>query len=346
MGALNDRSQEIFRHIVETYCETGGPVGSHTLSHRLESSLSSATIRNVMANLEQVGLLYSPHTSAGRLPTDSGLRFFVNGLLEAGHKNCMDDKRLRALTESDGRSLDEVLEEAIQILSNLSQCAGIVFAPKSDVPLKHVEFVRLSLDQALVVLVAEGGLVENRVIDVPKTLPNEALNTASNYLTNKLAGYTLSDVKKQLIKEMEVFQKELDSLSAAVVSNSLGVIRQSSARGGTLIIKGQAHLLNDATRTDMEKLRRLFSVLEERTTVMKLVDAAIQGEGVQIFIGSENELFDLTGSSLIISSYQDEGGRVVGAIGVIGPSHLNYGRIIPMVDYTSRLIGKLIGKTK
>ncbi|MDC0344603.1 heat-inducible transcriptional repressor HrcA [Alphaproteobacteria bacterium] len=347
LADLNERSQQIFRQIVEAYCDTGAPVGSKTLSHRLDTALSPATIRNVMADLERLGLLYAPHTSAGRLPTETGLRFFVHGLLEQGNILGKDNDHLSQVAQSRGQSFDQVLEEAIQRLSELSQCAGLVFAPKTEAPLKQVEFVRLSDGQALVVLVTEGGLVENRVVEIPKKLPNTALIAASNYLTAELAGKSLSEVKRLISKEIKTYQAELDDLSAAVVENGLGVISGAPSQGGTLIVKGQSHLLNEAAiRGDIDQLRRLFNVLEEKETIMSLVDSVTHGEGIQIFIGAENEFFNLTGSSLIISTYQDEGGSVVGAIGVIGPSHINYGRIIPMVDYTSRLISKLLGDKK
>ena len=344
VSALNERSQQIFQHIVESYCETGGPVGSKTLSQRLDNALSPATIRNVMADLEALGLLYAPHTSAGRLPTDTGLRFFVHGLLERGDLLGKEETQLRHLAQERGLSFNQVLEEAVQSLSALSKCAGLVFSPKVDTPLQHIEFVRISKDQALVVLVTERGLIENRIIEIAPTLPDAALTIASNYLTEKLAGETLSTVKRVIVQEIHSFQQELDSLSASVVASGLGVISGKSAQGGTLIVKGQSHLLNDESmRGDMDQLRRLFEMLEEREAIVDLVDAAIQGDGIQIFIGAKNKKFDLSGSSLIIAPYKGDGGNVIGAIGVIGPSHLHYGRIIPMVDYTSRLISKIIG---
>ncbi len=340
---LNERSRVIFNHIVESYCETGDPVGSKTLSERLEVTLSPATIRNVMADLEHLGLLCSPHTSAGRMPTEMGLRFFVHALMEKGTLYEKDQENLQQIALSRGLSFDQVLEDALDQLSTLSQCAGLVFSPKSEVPLKHVEFVRLNRTQVLVVLVTQGGLVENRLIDVSPTLPDSALEAASNYLTNTLSGKTLADVKHVIDHEISGTRSSLDTLAASVVDNGLGVLTGVPSQGGSLIIKGQSHLVSEsAARGDIDKIRRLFQALEERETMMGLVDAAIKGDGIQIFIGAENELFDLSGSSLIISPYKDQGTGVVGAIGVIGPSHLNYAKVIPMVDYTSKLLSKLM----
>jgi heat-inducible transcriptional repressor len=340
---LNERSREIFRLIVDGYVATGEPVGSRTLSRRLSQNLSPATIRNVMADLEEVGLLYAPHTSAGRLPTEAGLRLFVDGLLEIGRLAEEERHNLESLCVARGKSLEQALEEATTALSGLSHCAGIVVVPKQDRPLKHLEFVHLGSGRALVVLVTEDGLVENRVIEVPPGVPPATLASASNYLNARLVGRTLDEALVEIHAEIASNRAQLDELTKKLVAAGL-----ASWAGGhdgrTLIVRGQANLLEDVTAlTDLERLRAIFEMLETRETMVRLLEASKRGEGVQIFIGAENHLFGIAGCSMVIAPYQDSRERVVGAIGVIGPTRLNYARIIPMVDYTAKVIGRLIG---
>lgn len=344
ISELNQRSREIFRHIVEAYVQTGEPVGSRTLSRRLTATLSPATIRNVMADLEELGLLIAPHTSAGRIPTDAGLRMFVNGLLEVGDLTEREREDIEATCSARGRSVPEVLEEATNLLSGLSSCAGLVLAPKTDRPLKHIEFVSLSPGRALVVLVTEDGLVENRVVEVPTGLPPSALQMASNYLNARVVGRTLAEARAFIQKELEEQKSQLDSLTQKVVQT--GLATWSGARGsqGYLIVRGQAKLLEDVTAiSDLERIRTLFEALETREQMLRMLDATGKAEGVQIFIGAENDLFSHAGCSMIVSPYANTKEQIVGAIGVIGPTRINYARIIPMVDYTAKLIGRLMG---
>lgn len=344
ISELNQRSREIFRHIVDAYVQTGEPVGSRTLSRRLTASLSPATIRNVMADLEEAGLLKAPHTSAGRIPTDAGLRLFVNGLLEVGDLTERERADIEVTCSARGRSLPEVLEEATNLLSGLSSCAGLVMAPKTDRPLKHIEFVNLSPGRALVVLVTEDGLVENRVVEVATGLPPSALQMASNYLNARVVGRTLSEARSFIQKEMEEQKTQLDALTQRVVET--GLATWSGARGsqGYLIVRGQAKLLEDVTAiSDLERIRTLFEALETREQMMRMLDATGKAEGVQIFIGAENNLFAHAGCSMIVSPYANTKDQIVGAIGVIGPTRINYARIIPMVDYTAKLIGRMMG---
>lgn len=340
---LNERSREILRHVVEAYVETGEPVGSRTLSRRLGMSLSPATIRNVMADLEEFGLLYAPHTSAGRLPTERGLRLFVDGILQLGALTRDERNRIDNQCRVSGRNMPQVLEEASRMLSGLSHCAGLVVAPKQDLRLKHIEFVNLGPGRALVVMVDEQGGVENRIIDLPLGMPASSLVEATNFMAAKLVGRTLAEARKEILDEIKNHKSRLDELSGKVVE--AGLATWGDGRGsGVLIVRGQANLLEDVTAlADLEHIRALFEALETKEALIKLLDAAHLAEGVQIFIGAESELFTLAGASMIIAPYANSEERLVGAIGVIGPTRMNYGRIIPMVDYTAKLIGRLLG---
>ncbi len=343
ISELNERSRAVFSEIVAAYMETGGPVGSRTLSRRLDIGLSPASIRNVMADLEAAGLLFAPHTSAGRLPTEAGLRLFVDGLLEIGNLTEAERASIEGRCHQVGRNLETVLAEASDLLSGLSQCAGVVIAPKSEAALKHIEFVALGDERAIVVTVTEGGMVENRIVDLPTGLPASALVEAGNYLNARLRGRTLTEARFEITGELDQKRAELDELSAKVVAEGLAIWGGGEERA-TLIVRGHANLLDDVNAIeDLERIRRLFDDLENAEEVIKLLDLTHEAEGVRIFIGSENKLFSMSGSSLIVAPYSDSRHQVVGAIGVIGPTHLNYARIVPMVDYTAQVIGRMMG---
>jgi heat-inducible transcriptional repressor len=340
---LNERSREIFRHIVDAYVETGEPIGSRTLSRRLKMDLSPATIRNVMADLEDSGLLFSPHTSAGRLPTEAGLRLFVDGLLEIGNLTEEERQSIDARCAASGKSLEGMMEEAGLVLSGLSHCAGLVLAPKTESPLRHIEFVSLNPERVLVILVTENGVVENRIIDAPQTLPPSVLVEANNYLSARLVGRTVSEAHDTIVAELERNRAQLDELTTRVVEAGLATWAGDDP-GGSLIVRGQAHLLNDVNATaDLERIRTLFETLETKETMLKMLSLADTAEGVQIFIGADNTLFSMAGCSMIVAPFHGPREKIIGAIGVIGPTRMNYARIIPMVDYTSKLIGRLIG---
>ncbi|NVN12792.1 MULTISPECIES: heat-inducible transcriptional repressor HrcA [Nguyenibacter] len=340
---LDARSAAILREIVEQYVETGEPVGSRTLSRRLPLSLSPATIRNVMADLTEAGLLFSPHASAGRLPTEKGVRLFVDGLLQFG--SLADDERdaiTRAL-EIRGRSLQDMLSEASSMLSGLSSAAGLVLAPKSDGAVKHIEFVALGPGRALVVLVGADGQVENRVIETPPGLPPSALVEAANYLNAHLAGRTLEALRDHVRADMAANRSELHHLTAEVVASGLATWSEAD-RGGTLFLRGQARLLADVTEIErLSTIQMLFDRLETQETMLRLLELAQESEGVRIFIGAESGLFGLSGMSVVVAPARTDSNRIVGAIGVIGPTRINYGRIIPVVDYTARVIGRMLG---
>ena len=340
---LNERSREIFRHIVDAYVTTGAPIGSRTISRTMGMSLSPATVRNVMADLEELGLLYAPHTSAGRLPTEAGMRLFVHGLLERGNLTKDEQSRIDAQCAAAGRSLPEVLEEATAMLSGLSRCAGLVVAPKIEEPLKHIEYVALGPGRALVVLVFASGAVENRIIDVPIGLPASSLVEATNFLSSRMVGRHLDQARVEIRDELRQQKVELDELTSRVVQLGLATWSDDE-RGGVLIVRGQAQLLEDVTALeDLERIRQLFSALETKEALLRLLDLTGTAEGVQIFIGAENDLFGLAGCSVIIAPYSNSQQRIVGAVGVIGPTRIDYARIIPLVDYTAQVIGRIIG---
>ena len=340
---LDVRSAAVLREIVEQYVETGEPVGSRTLSRRLPMNLSPATIRNVMADLTDAGLLFAPHTSAGRLPTEQGLRLFVDGLLHFGELTEDERESISATLATAGRSLEDTLAEASTMLSGLSAAAGLVLAPKSEGSLRHIEFVPLGSGRALVVLVAGDGHVENRVIEIPPGVPPSALQQASNYLNARLSGRPLQELRELVAEEMAANRTELDALSAQVVAAGLATWT-GEGRGGSLFVRGQARLLADVTQIEsLAAIQSLFERLEAQETMLRLLELAEQSDGVRIFIGADSGLFGTSGVSMVVAPARGEGGRIVGAIGVIGPTRINYGRIIPVVDYTARVIGRLLG---
>ena len=341
---LNERSRTIFREIVETYLATGEPVGSRNLARQLPMTLSPASVRNVMSDLERLGLIYAPHTSAGRLPTETGLRLFVDGLLEIG--DLVEDERRAIEAQLGARgetALEQVLTKAGEMISGLSHCAGMVLADKQVARLKHIEFVPLEPGKALVVLVGEDQEVENRVIALPPGLPASSLHEATNYLNARIAGLTLSEAKARIEQEQAKAKKELDELTQKVIE--AGLATWSGALDGrqNLIVRGQANLLKDVDGLEsLERIRQLFDDFESKRELAQLLGLAERGDGVHIFIGSENKLFSLSGSSLVVAPFKDERRKIVGVIGVIGPTRLNYARIIPMVDYTARLMGRVL----
>jgi heat-inducible transcriptional repressor len=341
---LNERTRQVLKLVVDAYVETGEPVGSMAISQKLGMKLSPATIRSAMAELEELGLLYSPHTSAGRLPTDTGLTVFVDGLLELDSLSQDEREKIdRRMADARGKSLTDILEQTSSFLSGLSSCAGLVFAPKSEDPVKQIEFVLLSPGRVLAVLVTSSGIVENRLLDAPHDVTATALTRAGNYLNSRIADKTLGQAAEHVNAELARDKTQLDALTAKVVASGIASLAPKDA-GGHLFIKGQANLLEDVTALeDLERIRMLFEALETKETMLKLLQATSSAEGVKIFIGAENKLFSHSGCSLIVSPYKNADARVVGAIGVIGPTRLNYGRVIPVVNYTSQLISKIIG---
>ena len=329
--------------IVDEFVLTGEPMGSRTLSRRLTAPLSPATIRNVMSDLEDMGLLYAPHTSAGRLPTDAGLRLFVDGILEIGAPSKDEREQIESYCAAHGKSVNEALTEATTMLSGLAGCTGLVVAPKMDRPLKHIEFVNLGDGRALVVLVSDDGVVENRVIDMPVGTPPSALSEAANYLNARLVGRTIDEARADIVTELKQQRAHLDTVAARLVEAGLAIWSGDNS-GGSLIVKGHAHLLDDVSAVeDLERVRNLFSALETGDLLVRLLELSGSADGVQIFIGADNALFNLAGCSMIVAPFSDSRDSIVGAIGVIGPNRINYARIIPIVDYTAKVVGRIVG---
>jgi heat-inducible transcriptional repressor len=345
LAQLSERSREIFRQIVDSYLASGDPVGSRQLSRLLPMTLSPASVRNVMQDLEELGLVYAPHTSAGRMPTELGLRFFVDSLLQIGDIDESERARIEAQVQaaSKDHDLEGVLTEATSLLSGLTRSAGVVVTSKENARLKQIDFVRLEPERALAILVAEDGSVENRVLPVPRDLPASALIEAENYLNARIKGRTLAEARAEIEASRRAAQSELDELAARLVDEGLA---SWAGPGGArqLIVRGQANLLEDLTAmADLERIRLLFADLETKTEVIDLLERAETGEGVRIFIGSENKLFSLSGSSMIATPFHDSNKRIVGVLGVIGPTRLNYARIVPMVDYTAKVVARIVG---
>lgn len=340
---LSERSRAVLRRLVETYMETGTPVASKFLSERLDERLSPSSIRSVMAELERTGLLYAPHTSAGRLPTEAGLRLFVDGLLETGNVTQNDREALEAHAKAQGLSLEDILSHTVATLSGLARGAGLVLAPTQDAAIRHVEFVRLNPEKALVVIVNETGAVENRVIDLPHGLPQSALLQAGNYLSARLQGRSLAEARAAILTELAAQRAELDERATRLVEAGLAVWTQD-ATNPLLIIRGQANLLADVKAAeDVERVRQLFVELDTRQDLLNLLERTEGAQGVRIFIGAENRLFGLSGCSLVAAPIEGPGQKIVGAIGVIGPTRLNYARVVPMVDFTAQALSKLLG---
>ncbi|MBW3097610.1 heat-inducible transcriptional repressor HrcA [Pseudohoeflea coraliihabitans] len=346
MSNLDDRSREIFRNIVETYLESGEPLGSRTLARMLTASLSPASVRNVMSDLEELGLIYAPHISAGRLPTQKGLRFFVDAFMQVGdlQPDLRHEIESQVRRTSAGRPVETVLTEASQMLSGLSRGAGLVIAAKTDHAIRHIEFIRLDPQRALVVLVGDNDEVENRVMELPAGVTASQLTEAANYLNAHLAGRTMSEARGELRGLQAELRRELDELSSDLVERGLAVWAGSEQGGAArMIVRGRANLLDSlAAGEELDRLRLLFDELERKENLIELMTLAEEGSGVRIFIGSENKLFSLSGSSLIVAPYRDGENQVVGAVGIIGPTRLNYARIVPMVDYTAQLVSRIL----
>jgi len=342
---LDERSQAIFRQIVEAYLATGEPIGSRSISRVLPTKLSPASVRNVMSDLESLGLIYAPHTSAGRMPTDRGLRFFVDALLNVGELSPEERARIESELAGDGEgAVDAALNKASIMLSGLSSGAGVVLTGTQDLRVKHIEFVALDPGKGLVILVGEDGSVENRIVDLPAGLPPSALREASNYLNAHIRGVTLGEARAEIARRAGETRAALDELTAKLVEDGIASWADASAKDpGTLIVHGRGNLLQDLdVRDDVDRVRQLLDDLEAKRDLMQLLSLTEEGDGVRIFIGSENKLFSLSGSSLIMSPYRDKERRVVGVLGIIGPTRLNYARIIPAVDYTAQVVSRLI----
>jgi heat-inducible transcriptional repressor len=342
---MTDRSREVFRRVVESFLSSGDPVGSRTLTRSFSEKLSAATIRNVMQDLEYMGLLGSPHASAGRVPTQLGLRMFVDTLLEVGTVSADDRERIESTSANEGAGVGTLLDEITATLSGVTGSASVVLAPKFEAQIRHIEFVNLSPDRALVVLVHTDGHVENRMFTPPPGQTPSSLREAANFLNSFAEGRTLSELLLVIKDEIIRRRQEIDVLARAMVESGLALWQTSEDHSERLIVRGRSNLIDGVTEsTDIQLIRQLFDDLERKRDIAEFLELAETGEGVKIFIGSENKLFSLSGSSLVVSPYMNADRKIIGAVGVIGPTRLNYGRIVPIVDFTAQLVGRIVSE--
>ncbi len=343
LDEMNNRSREVFRLIVESYLDSGEPVGSRTLTRTLSENVSAATVRNVMQDLEFLGLLDSPHISAGRVPTQMGLRMFVDGLLEVGDLGPDDRQKLDETLGSNASDMGGMLDRVGSALSHVTQGASLVLTPKHEAEIKHIEFVSLAHDRALVVLVFSDGHVENRLFSPPPGQTPSSMREAANFLNSLIEGRTLSEVRGLMQSQIAARRQEIDTLARELVESGIAAWDGDGSDSARLIVRGRANLLGETDQEDeLDRIRTLFDDLERKRDIADFLELTEEGEGVRIFIGSENKLFSLSGSSLVVSPYMNADRKIIGAVGVIGPTRLNYGRIVPIVDYTAQLVGKLI----
>lgn len=339
VAELNDRAREVFRQIVDAYLANGAPVGSRTLSKIGALGLSPASIRNTMQDLEELGLLAAPHTSAGRLPTQLGLRMFVDGMMQASEPS-PDERAAIDQGASGSPAIEDALARTTSVLSGLSHCAGLVLVAKQEMIIRQLSFVPLAPGRALAVLVGADGSVENRIVSLPEGLPPTALEAAANYSNDRLAGLTLAEATDRLSAEVAADRAALDAMTAGAVATGLAAWSSDGAQRPVLIVRGQANLVESSV--DLERVRLLLGDLEDKEELVRLLELARGADATKIFIGAESQLFSLSGSSVIAAPYRGPGGRVVGVVGVIGPTRLNYARVIPMVDYTARTLSRLV----
>jgi heat-inducible transcriptional repressor len=342
VSELTARARDVFRLVVEGYLDSGQPVGSRTISRISALNLSAASIRNVMQDLEEAGLLAAPHTSAGRIPTETGLRLFVDGMMQAAQPSADEQAQIEARLARGGGPIEDALAAATAALSGLSACAGIVLVPKREPVLRQLGFVPLSAAQALAVMVGNDGTVENRVIDLPPGVTASQLNEVGNYVSARLTGLTLAEAQTRLGEEIRAGEAALDAAAQELIRRGLAVWSEDGASRPVLIVRGQANLLDPAATADLDRVRQLLDELEGKEEIARLLDSARAGQGMKIFIGSENKLFALSGSSVIAAPYRGADGKVVGVVGVIGPTRLNYARVVPMVDFTAQALSRLM----
>jgi heat-inducible transcriptional repressor len=346
---MNERTREVFRRVVESYLTSGEPVGSRTLTRSLSERVSAATVRNVMQDLEYLGLLDSPHISAGRVPTQAGLRMFVDSLLEVGTVSPEDQEWIDTTLGENDHDVSTLLDEVGAALSVITRGASVVLAPKQEAAIRHIEFVSLTAERALVVLVFANGQVENRIFAPPPGQTPSSMREAANFLNAMAEGRTLSELRSVMAAEIAHRRQEIDSLARAMVESGLALWENAGEPSERLIVRGRSNLIDGVVeQSEVERIRVLFDDLERKRDIAGFLSLTETGEGVRIFIGSENKLFSLSGSSLVVSPYMNADRKIIGAVGVIGPTRLNYGRIVPIVDYTAQLVGRLVsdrGKT-
>ncbi len=345
LSDMTDRSREVFRRVVEGYLANGDPVGSRMLTRSMTEKVSAATIRNVMQDLEFLGLLGSPHISAGRVPTQLGLRMFVDGILEVGTVAAEDREKIDATTGGNEPDVTALLDRVGAALSGLTQGASLVLTPKHEAAIRHIEFVSLGADRALVVLVFADGHVENRVFTPPPGQTPSSMREAANFLNALVEGRTLSDLRTTVGRDIALRRQEIDELARGLVDQGLALWENAGEQSERLIVRGRSNLIDEgAEGAEVDRIRTLFDDLERKRDIAEFLDLTEAGEGVKIFIGSENKLFSLSGSSLVVSPYMNADRRIIGAVGVIGPTRLNYARVVPIVNYTAQLVGRLVSE--
>ncbi len=339
---LSEKSKQILKGVVESYLETGEPAGSETILKKTGIDISSASIRSILADLQKEGLLYAPHISAGRLPTDKGMRFFVDGLLEFGRLTKNEQENIKSQCRSRGTSFQEVLDEASKTISGLSNCAGIVVAPKFQNKIKHIEFIRLNTNQVMSIIASENGLVENRILNTNNNYNDNILKQVSNYLNSNFSGKTIDEIKENIQEKIRNSKSELDALSSRLMQEGIVEIAPNN-ESPYIFLHGQSSLLGDeAVSKDLDQIRNLFDDIENKSNFLDILDNTSKGQGVQIFIGSQNFLFKHSGLSMVMAPYKNKEQKIIGAIGVVGPTRLNYAKIVPLVDYTSKVIGRML----
>lgn len=339
---LTDRARDVFRIVVESYIDSGAPVGSRTISKLSGLNLSPASIRNVMQDLEEIGLLAAPHTSAGRMPTETGLRLFVDGMMQAAEPSAEERAVIEARV-STGGPVEDALAAASTALSGLSACAGLVMVPAYEMRISQFAFVPLSPGKALAVLVGDDGNIENRVVAIPDDMRPDALAQACNYMSARLTGLTLGEAQRRIAEELRSGRAALDLVSSDLVERGLAVWTRDVVQRPVLIVRGAANLLDAQDQASLERVRQLLDEIEGQEEISRLLDGARDGPATKVFIGAENKLFALSGSSVIAAPYHGRDGRVVGVVGVIGPTRLNYARVVPMVDFTAQTLTRLLG---
>ena len=343
LSDMNDRTREVFRRVVEGYLNSGEPVGSRTLTRTLSEKVSAATVRNVMQDLEYLGLLDSPHISAGRIPTQAGLRMFVDSLLEVGQVAPEDQEKIDATLGTNDQDVASLLDDVGAALSVITRGASVVLSPKREAAIRHIEFVSLGADRALVVLVFADGQVENRIFIPPPGQTPSSMREAANFLNAMAEGRTLSELRARMVSEIANRRQEIDSLAREMVESGLALWENAGEPSERLIVRGRSNLIGEAAdQLEIDRIRVLFDDLERKRDIAEFLNLTEAGDGVRIFIGSENKLFSLSGSSLVVSPYMNADRKIIGAVGVIGPTRLNYGRIVPIVDYTAQLVGRLV----
>lgn len=342
---FKDRNREVFETLVKVYLSNGMPVGSRTLSRDMKMKISPATIRNTMQDLEALGLLASPHISAGRIPTELGLRLYVDELMEVGELKEEEREKIESISENHSGDVESLLDKAGSVLSGLTHTASLVMAPKSEAPIKHIEFVSLDRERALVVLVTADGNVENRVFKPPVGQTPSSMREAANFVNAFACGLTISELQESIAREISKRKKEIDSLASQLIESGIAVWETGDEQTKRLIVRGRANLLEgDGALQDLERIRILFDDLERKRDISQFLEIVDESDGVRIFIGSENKLFSLSGSTLVVSPYMNAERKIIGAVGVIGPTRLNYGRVVPIVDYTAQLVGRIVSE--